>query len=125
MGLRVSHGCWYGSYTAFKRWRDAISFAAGVQPVWDRFDLRNYDGIWSTPPFDPLFVLLVHSDCGGVISAEHAGPLADRLESLLPSIADVANDAQITSQGGRIQVTRNFIQGLRAASKAGESIVFS
>jgi hypothetical protein len=143
MGLWVSHDCWEGAYSAFSRWRNELARAAGYKIVkpgpedlaagvyapyvdipWDRFVPENYQGEWpqGVPSDDPLLLLIVHSDCDGVIHPDQGRHLADRLEQLLPLLDD-------TEQMGHIRPhmrgkTQPFIDGLRAAAKAGEDVEF-
>jgi len=140
MGLDTSHDCWHGSYSAFTRWRNTIAEAAGyslMDPTpeeqahfhfskypmieWDGVEPKNFDGQWDRAPGDPLIVLIAHSDCDGVIHAEHGRPLADRLERLLPLLPE--GDA-----GGHIgdwrEKTQLFIDGLREAARLGEDVEF-
>ena len=82
MGLDTSHDCWHGAYSAFARWRKRIAAAVGI-------NLDSMEGFggsrsWSEWALDPIAVLLNHSDCDGEIAHEVCGPLADRLEGLLP-----------------------------------------
>lgn len=76
---------------------------------------------WTHFNADPLTKLLNHSDCDGEIAAGDCGPLADRLETLLPLLPD-------EDGGGHVrhwrETTRRFIDGLRRASEAGESVRF-
>jgi hypothetical protein len=78
----------------------------------------------SWEPFgdDPLVALLHHSDCEGSLPAAICGPLADRLEGLLPAL-DAMGDGwgHLEHVGDK---TRTFIAGLRAASAAGEAVEF-
>jgi hypothetical protein len=76
-------------------------------------------GEWQKLPEDPLLILLVHSDCDGRIKAEHCAPLADALEPLVPKLAGSAEERQ-TDAGA----AKAFIDGLRAASAAGEDVEF-
>lgn len=139
MGLDTSHDAWHGAYGAFTRWRNAVTVAAGYEIVdevgdygvthptpkidWDSILPHNYDGEWPTPPSDPLIVLIAHSDCDGVIHPEQAGPLADRLEELLP-LLDEDGGGHLARMGGHRGATVQFIQGLRAAVEAGEDLDF-
>lgn len=136
MGLDTSHDCWHGAYSAFTRWRNILAETAGYEVVvmdgyipqpkivaaayWTD---KNFQGEWPDgPPEDPLLILLVHSDCDGVIKAAHAPFLADRLERLLPEIAEDLDG------GGHVgfarETTQKFIDGLRAAADAGEDVDF-
>lgn len=135
MGLDTSHDCWHGAYSAFSRWRNAIAKIAGYEIVRtaDGHDLVCLDwghlpgtwpqGDWPEPPSDPLVVLIAHWDCDGVIHPQNAGPLADRLESLLPEIEKLGDGGgHIGDFGAK---TRQFISGLRAAVEANEDVEFN
>ncbi len=39
---------------------------------------------WESIPFDPIHVLLKHSDCDGFIEVKDLLPLADRLDGVTP-----------------------------------------
>lgn len=95
-------------------WREKIAEVAGLPPLqmmegfWEPSGYRDpmtlvKDGIaksllqhlftslpirWESLKPDPLFVLLHHSDCEGEIAPQDCGPIADRLESLLPLLED-------------------------------------
>jgi hypothetical protein len=70
---------------------------------------------------DPLIVLLAHSDCEGEIQEDFCGPLADRLEELLPLLGEEDGGGHI---GSYTTKTEQFIRGLRAAAEAGEPVGF-
>lgn len=145
MGLDTSHDCWHGAYSAFGRWRQAVAEAAGYA-VWevkhDKDSSMSYPtvmiewhryrpeielwGEWAETPHDPLIVLIAHSDCDGVIHPAQAAPLADRLEELLPKIAEYEDRSggHIEARGGMVKCTEKFIAGLRAAVAAGEDVDF-
>lgn len=76
---------------------------------------------WAALKPSPLHELLYHSDCDGEIPAAACGPIADELEKLLPLLPD-------EEAGGHIGVwrdkTQKFIDGLRAAAAANESLDF-
>jgi hypothetical protein len=142
MGLWVSHDCWIGAYSAFTRWRNELARAAGyeirdptdeekaegfyspsVDLHWEAFKPENYQGEWDTVPGDdPLLYLIVHSDCDGVIHPEQAVHIARRLESLLPLLDDKEAIGHIRPSM-RVK-TQAFIDGLKAAVKAGEDVEF-
>jgi hypothetical protein len=88
---------------------------------------RDLFGKWPAMPVrhdgtpDPLLVLLAHSDCEGEIQAEFCGPLADRLEELLPLLGDEDGGGHVGSYRG---ATEQFIAGLRSAVEQGESVDF-
>lgn len=122
MGLDVSHDAWSGSYGGFSTWRHNIAEAAELDlaSLWAKpWPHENYDGDWATKePDDILYVLLIHSDCDGKIERYHAGPLADRLEGLLPNLGKEGPNNWTRQQ------TVRFIDGLRLASKQGMPLEF-
>ena len=118
MGLDTTHDCWHGPYSAFSRWRNGVARAAGIQLrddggftvpdiPWDKITEANVFGEWEEPPNDPLWYLLAHSDCEGVIKAAHCGPLADRLQGIVDNLSARAlyDDIRLA--------TERFIAGLR------------
>lgn len=118
MGLTISHGAFQGPYSSLHDMRCAIALAAG----WG--DLDEYAGYRGSKPYpepgdDILSVLMNHSDFDGTIAAEHAGPLADRLEAILPHIDAAAGDGYARADA------LQFVEGLRRASAAGEALKFS
>jgi len=128
MGLDTTHDCWHGPYSSFGQWRTTVALAAGIpdtnvspsgNPSYaldvDAFHEKNFEGEWDEAPSDPLMVLLVHSDCDGIIPTRFCNPLADRLESLMPRIVGDDMDRDLT---------RQFIAGLRKAAAAGEDVEF-
>lgn len=125
MGLDTTHNCWSGSYSGFGAWREKLAEVAGYG------DLNEYVGFglagnsgkpWLDPKEDPLVYLLHHSDCDGSIASGNCRPLADRLETLLPSlqVADRVN----AGHSWYVATTERFIAGLRAAAEAGEDVMF-
>jgi hypothetical protein len=76
---------------------------------------------WECLKPSPLHELLFHSDCDGEIPTASCGPIADELERLLPQLP--AGEG-----GGHIGVwrekTQTFIDGLRRAAAANESLGF-
>jgi hypothetical protein len=140
MGLDTSHDCWHGAYSAFSRWRDKLAEVAGygmqdptpeeqaqgfhrqyVALEWSGIEETNFQGEWTRTPSDPLIVLIAHSDCDGVIHPEQAGPLANRLEELLPLLPDESGGGHIGHWRGK---TQGFIDGLREAVRLGEDVEF-
>ena len=77
---------------------------------------------WDPWDDDPLVVLLDHSDCDGEIAPEDCNLLADRLEQLLPQLAELEDDQGHI--GDWREKTQRFITGLRAAAVAGEAVEF-
>lgn len=146
MGLDVSHDAWHGAYSAFHRWRSKIAELAGLPPLgfmegffeqgeytdplrhyakeWPNTAAEYYNSLpisWDILKPDPLYKLLHHSDCEGEIAPEDCGPIADRLEELLPSLPDEEDPGHI---GNWKEKTQKFIDGLRAAAKANEPLEF-
>jgi hypothetical protein len=147
MGLDTTHDCFHGSYRAFNVWRNKLAEVAGYQfavppeypmgevavvnesktgrelPLIDwghlapREDSPALNGEWEETPKDPLLVLLVHYDCDGYIKPEQAGPLADRLEDLIPKLPE---QSKLRWQS----TTEQFIKGLREAAAKGETVGF-
>lgn len=136
MGLDVTHDCWHGAYSAFARFREVVAAAAGFemherepgdytprywQPEWDGWATdAMLGGEWDQPPEDPLLVLLVHSDCDGVIPVKVAPFLAERLERLAPSVPETGAGHM---PDARAAVLR-FAAGLRSAAEAGDDVEF-
>jgi hypothetical protein len=138
MGLDTSHDAWHGAYSAFGRWRNRLTEVAGYQLMsvnyddgikrdtpmieWHLYRERiELMGEWAETPHDPLLVLIAHSDCEGVIHPAQAGPLADRLEGLLPLLGEEDGGGHI---GGYREKTQKFIDGLRRAVAANEDVDF-
>jgi hypothetical protein len=154
MGLDTTHGAWHGAYSAFMRWRTKIAELAGIPlPImegfyeapggtsWDKAaegkDQENYNlwpfnahfrhthpslpVKWESLKPDPLHVLLYHSDCDGEIAPEDCGKIADRLEELMPLLPSAEEAGHI---GNWKDKTKQFIDGCRAAAKAGEPLGF-
>jgi hypothetical protein len=141
MGLDTSHDAWHGSYSGFTVWRNDVARALGILqrheqlylphkysdypeddcPVdWEHWwNCTDAMGNWTEEPEDPVWYLLAHSDCDGVIKHEHLIPLADRLEPLIP----VLDDSESISYH-RSTRTRNFVEGLRRCHEAGEDLDF-
>lgn len=75
---------------------------------------------WDLLKPDILYVLLHHSDCEGELPADVCGPLADRLEELLPRLSG--------DFGGHVgdirEKTQKFIDGLRLAASRNEPVEF-
>ncbi|WP_435111910.1 hypothetical protein [Nocardiopsis synnemataformans] len=119
MGLSTSHDCWDGSYGGFGQWRNALAVAAGYQLV----EVGTESGF-----------TYVSADL-----PDHAGPLADRLEELLPALAGVGappppGQTRVVPLGHTpvlpetvtrwVLATHRFIAGLREAARAGEPVEF-
>jgi hypothetical protein len=128
MGLLTSHGCWAGSYSNFHLWRRQLAHLVGLELD----EMEGYEGTraWEDLESDILHVLLDHPDNEGEIAAEHCGPLADRLETLLerlPPDTEYGEDGSMPDEGplpDARERTKQFIQGLRQASERGEPVEF-
>lgn len=76
---------------------------------------------WDLLGYDPLVVLLSHSDCDGYIRPTDCARLADRLEELLPLLPE--DEGPHARLGDRAK-TQTFIDGCRAAADADEPLEF-
>jgi len=145
MGLDVSHGCWHGAYSAFTRWRIKLAEVSGMPPLMlmeGFYDERASDLVSRTPTLwtdaphpvlaslpikweclkpSPLHILLNHSDCDGEIAASDCGPLADTLAELIPLLPEGGSGGHIANWREKTQA---FVDGLRLAAAAGESVEF-
>ena len=145
MGLDVSHDCWHGAYSAFMRWRCKLAEVAwgvnlceleGFYPVMsyaptadNKRAYLDYRGPvpengrpWpQVAEGNPLKVLLLHSDCEGILEHAVLAPLADKLEELLPYLPDVEDTGHI---GVWRHKTQAFIDGLRLAHEEGDDVEF-
>jgi len=142
MGLDTTHGCWHGSYGTFNRWRCAVALAAGweLDPTHDTYAIPEgrlpdqapadgyansvFLGVWYTDPVDVLDVLLLHSDCEGVIPHRFCRPLAERLEGMMEALVapDEAEDDDAVDWWD--EVTLDFCTGLLRADIRGEDVGF-
>jgi hypothetical protein len=122
MGLDTTHECWHGAYSAFMRWRRRLAEVAGYgdYETWCR-EQPHFPATKKDAERDALTVLLNHSDCDGEIATEYCGPLADRLEQLLPLLDGQEDWGHI---GNYREKTQQFIDGLRRAAAAGEVVEF-
>jgi hypothetical protein len=89
-----------GSYSYFLRFRVAIAKAAGYLTSKDKdgdenyidnlhplqFSSANYQGIWETIPGNAIDVLLIHSDCDGIIYHTQQEALLEALKFLIEKI---------------------------------------
>lgn len=140
MGLDVSHNAWHGAYSAFNSFRQVICGAAGgsfpphehcPHPAHtDPFEGETPDDKMIFLPNDlgeGLRELLTHSDCDGEIAPDMCAKVADELEALLPKIASLTRtpwSGHVEIAGGYVGAAQRFIDGCRAAHKAGEPLEF-
>jgi len=107
---------WKSTYSAFGDFRREVERASGIttESLLDKgFTEANVQGLWAEKPREPLAFLFIHSDCDGVIEAEDAEVLANRLEGLLPNFSeDWTEDVEV------------FIDTLRAAVDTGQQVEF-
>ena len=143
MGLGITHGTFEAGYGAFMVFREALARAAG----WRVVGQYEYEMGFDVPdeliercafgeltreefPYDPLVVLICHYDSDGVITASMVGPLADRIEALLPALNDATRQfapkwAEPTDDDrSTMKMAVQFIKGLREAHAAGEGVEF-
>ena len=133
MGLDTSHDCWHGAYSSFDCWRTEICRAAGYGGINKREGFGGKEP-WPVPLFnsesdisgmaaaaatDPILVLLMHSDCDGIIPAAHCAAIADRLDAILPKVRNA--DA---GRPSHVDDTATFARGLRLAAERGEDVEF-
>ncbi len=151
MGLDTTHDCWHGPYSAFMRWRTWLADQVGIplalmegycrwfeyrapdeysgDKLYDFQEPKRCDAIpWSILGDDPLVALLSHSDCDDEIAAEKCGPLANRLVAIRDAIPQGNSSASDLAEradydGNRAALSR-FIDGLRNAAAANESVEF-
>ena len=127
MGLDTTHNCWSGSHTSFGIWRSFIWKLAGYG------DLKTYLGFggnisFNTRSYDPLTLLINHSDCEGILEWQQCNKIAERLESLIPLIMiRIGQTADIEERNDlyyNIRLTERFINGLRDAFHSHEDVEF-
>ena len=115
MGLDVSHDCWHGSYGSFNSFRQDIAKNIGVplelmegfykeDYIENILKLANVDQNsmeyletylfqflpikWESLKYDPLHILLHHSDCDGTIEIADQIAIAERLEAIADQLSD-------------------------------------
>ena len=130
MGLDTTHDCWHGPYSAFARFRVQVAHAVGEPTstdnreldLWYRGEFANDKGLmgeWpENEPADPIYVLLCHSDCDGVIEHRHILPLAERLIGIASNLVDAPSANRFKS------TLEQFVDGLQRAHDAREHVEF-
>jgi hypothetical protein len=142
MGLDMSHNAWHGGYASFDRFRTTLTAVAGLPLTdgdlpntkwidinWDAVTTLNLMGEWGEKlptlrdgTFDPLMLLIVHSDCDGVLHPYHAKLIADRVEELIPLLPV---EAEGRHRGYYAEKAQQLVDGFRRAHAAGEEVVFA
>lgn len=112
MGLDIDR-TWHGAYTTFHEFRRKLCEVSGLGKYED-FKGLGEPGTkdWPVDKEIPICILLNHSDCDGEIKWKQAKPLADAMETLLPSL----KNADWFCSPGREWYHRSavtFIEGLR------------
>lgn len=93
-----------------------LTFSYALRRVFDNLPIS-----WDRFESDPLTKLLYHSDCDGEIAAQDCGPIADRLQEILPKLPNSEAGGHI---GNWKDKTSTFIAGLRKAAAADEPVRF-
>jgi hypothetical protein len=76
---------------------------------------------WEILKEDPIYELLYHSDCDGILEVEKLPAIRDRLIA----IKELLPDEEVSGHIGSWKIkTQTFIDGLNEAIKAGENIEF-
>lgn len=147
MGLDVSHDCWHGSYGSFNSFRQDIAKNIGVplelmegfykeDYIENILKLANVDQNsmeyletylfqflpikWESLKYDPLHILLHHSDCDGTIEIADQIAIAERLEA----IADQLSDGTGKIKRDMREKAKQFALGLREAFSFNEVVEF-
>lgn len=117
MGLDTTHDCWHSSYGAFAEFRTELADAAMLP--YPLTAMQGFGGHvqWKDIPYDPIHILLNHSDCDGAIAAKDCLPLAERLEELAQKLPGTG---YISMRERALQ----FAKGLRAAAAKKQKVIF-
>lgn len=125
MGLSVSYDCFDGPYSRFFRLRCLIAAAIGIpeydfsaEPKVPRAYKICEEKLEKIKDTDPLYILLCHSDCDGIIEHEHLGPIFSRLYEISP-ILYVQSPELLTQQS--LYDYFRFLFGLERALKTKDS----
>lgn len=140
MGLSMSHDAWQSAYSTYSRWRNELAKVLGMTLVpypddvgvssldiaeidWDAYPDKNYYGDWDkgTEPKDPLWHLIIHSDCEGKIKRKYLPGIIFRLEEIVDQMPDEGSSYGIQSYRDR---TKQLIAGAKRAYLAGDSLKF-
>jgi hypothetical protein len=145
MGLNISHDAWYGSYSAFNRYREKIAEVMGLPPLelmegfytlldykfpkGDELEMYKLRTIfkqmpikWSCLKPNPIYEFLYHSDCDGYINWKACYKIANELEKLLPLLENQDGGGHI---GNYKEKTEKLIEGMRLAYSKKEKLIFA
>ena len=120
MGLDFSHEVGrFSSYSGFNAFRQKL---AGHLNGFDGQDLPGPDTLWNAAisgEFDPLLLLLCHSDCDGVLE-----PWACRV--VAPALREVVEswDSGGEDEGWMVERGLALADGMDRAAEANEPLVF-
>jgi len=151
MGLDCSHDAWKGSHNAFLTWRRKLAEVAGLPPLdlmegfYTSLAPYNFGSIptlssiadketanrlrvlepglpiqWECLKPDALHELL-YQNYRGQLAPERCLAVASRLEELLPKLPTTEAPVHIRNWREKTQI---FIDGLRRAAQAGETLRF-
>jgi len=123
MGLDFSHCNASWSYDGFDRFRQKLAKEVGIDlDSMEGFDIRavltgkiSNSNKWSSLKPDDVHDFLNHSDCDGILTPEQCGRIAPRLTELIKDWDDDDYDKQQALE---------LIEGMNAASQAGEPLKF-
>ena len=127
MGLDTTHDCFHGAYSRFRRFREAVQEAAGIdEEKWDEeihSIIENGDvcpdllgAYYGWAPDDDIKYLLAHSDCDGLLWPMHALKIAVRLEELGPVLGRSDKTSALQAE--------QFAAGCYKAAALGEPVRF-
>lgn len=124
MGLSVDYGCFQGSYSSFNEWRNEISKLLGYGDILKREGFggnKNWDDLID----DPIYILLYHSDCDGVIKLQESKLLVNRLQTVyITQLENEIDRNPLDYYWYGSTRTKKFIDGLISSIKSGDDIYF-
>jgi len=118
MGLTI-HPNVFGNvpYGIFHDWRVAIANALDLPPLKEMEGFSEHRGAvtkkWDSLPYNPLFLLLNHSDCDGELRWEDGEAITGELEKNLPKLPQEWHE-----------MTEKFINGYRRAAEKKKNLIF-
>jgi len=118
MGLTIHPNVLNVSYSGFHEWRVAIANAIDMPPLKEMDGFSEHRGDigrkWDSLPYNPLFLLLNHSDCDGELRWEDCDAITDEMEKILPKLPEEWHE-----------MTQRFIQGYRRAAGKKTNLIFA